>query len=246
MPCAKLAGCSPISPACPEAARLLFSLTPKQWQLTEHSSPAMTEEPPEYAAANMRRLQEQRQSLFFRLQDDSASACAQLSACLTLAEQWAGVSQEPVAVPYMEEAVLSFLRSCEVLTSDWKQMLEQVANAPEPENLLAYTPALDQEIRLFTMDMQYRYYLRAAYAETPEAEILPLQMAAFSVCVVLLYSRRLGFHTAEQRLRIWQLFVKEIEYDGNNLEELEWQLETNAAFSPAAFRAYFASLGGVQ
>ena len=47
-----------ISPACPEAARLLFSLTPKQWQLTERSSPAMTEEPPEYAAANMRRLQE--------------------------------------------------------------------------------------------------------------------------------------------------------------------------------------------
>jgi hypothetical protein len=204
------------------------------------------EEPPEYAAANMRRLQEQRQALFFRLQDDSASACAQLSACLTLAEQWAGVSQEPAAVPCMEEAVLSFLRSCEVLTSDWKQMLEQAANAPEPENLLAYTPALDQEIRLFTMDMLYRYYLRAAYAETPEAEILPVQMAAFSVCVVLLYSRRLGFHTAEQRLRIWQLFVKEIEYDGNNLEELEWQLETNAAFSPAAFRAYFASLGGVQ
>ena len=146
----------------------------------------------------------------------------------------------------MEEAVLSFLRSCEVLTSDWKQMLEQAANAPEPENLLAYTPALDQEIRLFTMDMLYRYYLRAAYAETPEAEILPLQMAAFAVCIVLLYSRRLGFHTAEQRLRIWQLFVKEIEYDGDNLEELEWQLETNAAFSPAAFRAYFASLGGVQ
>lgn len=81
-----------ISPACPEAARLLFSLTPKQWQLTERRSPAMTEEPPEYAAANMRRLQEQRQALFFRLQDDSASACAQLSACLTLAEQWAGVS----------------------------------------------------------------------------------------------------------------------------------------------------------
>ena len=146
----------------------------------------------------------------------------------------------------MEEAVLSFLRSCEVLTSDWKQMLEQAANAPEPENLLAYTPALDQEIRLFTMDMLYRYYLRAAYTETPEAEILPVQMAAFAVCIVLLYSRRLGFHTAEQRLRIWQLFVKEIEYDGDNLEELEWQLETNAAFSPAAFRAYFASPVGVQ
>ena len=41
-------------------------------------------------------------------------------------------------------------------------MLEQAANAPEPENLLAYTPALDQEIRLFTMDMLYRYYLSAA------------------------------------------------------------------------------------
>ena len=29
-----------ISPACPEAARLLFSLTPKQWQLTEHRGTA--------------------------------------------------------------------------------------------------------------------------------------------------------------------------------------------------------------
>ena len=94
--------------------------------------------------------------------------------------------------------------------------------------------------------MLYRYYLRAAYAETPEAEILPVQMAAFAVCIVLLYSRRLEFHTAEQRLRIWQLYVKVIEYDGDNLEELVSQLETNAAFSPAAFRAYFASPGGVK
>ena len=69
---------------------------------------------------------------------------------------------------------------------------------------------------------------------------------AFAVCVVLLYSRRLGFHTAEQRLRIWQLFVKEIEYDGDNLEESGRALETNAPFPPAAFRAYFASPGGVQ
>ena len=143
-----------ISPACPEAARLLFSMTPKQWQLTERSSPAMTEEPPEYAAANMRRLQEQRQALFFRLQDDSASACAQLSACLTLAEQWAGVSQEPVAVPYMEEAVLSFLRSCEVLTSDWKQMLEHAANAPEPENLLAYKGYLMEYFKPKTVNLR--------------------------------------------------------------------------------------------
>ena len=36
------------------------------------------------------------------------------------------------------------------------------------------------------------------------------------------------------------------ETENYNLEELEWQLETNAAFSPAAFRAYFASPGGVQ
>ncbi len=40
------------------------------------------------------------------------------------------------------------------------------------------------------------------------------------------------------------LFVKEIEYDEDNLEELEWQLETNAAFSPAALCAYFESVGG--
>ena len=30
----------------------------------------------------------------------------------------------------------------------------------------------------------------------------------------------------------------------DNLEELEWQLETNAAFSPAALCAYFESVGG--
>ena len=172
-----------ISPACPEAARLLFSLTPKQWQLTERSSPAMTEEPPEYAAANMRRLQEQRQALFFRLQDDSASACAQLSACLTLAEQWAGVSAGTGGCSlHGRNCSVLFCDPVSALTSDWKQMLEQAANAPEPENLLAYTPALDQEIRLFTMDMQYRYYLPCGICRNSRSR--NFTVANGSVCCV--------------------------------------------------------------
>ena len=47
----------------------------------------------------------------------------------------------------------------------------------------------------------------------------------------------------EQQLRIWQLFLKEIESDSDNVAELKWCLETEEAFSPAALCAYLEKLG---
>ncbi len=41
-----------ISPACPEAARLLMELTPEQWLLSENDCPEVTGSFPEYDGEN--------------------------------------------------------------------------------------------------------------------------------------------------------------------------------------------------
>ena len=64
------------------------------------------------------------------------------------------------------------------------------------------------------------------------------------MCAVLTILHRLELQEQSRRLRIWQLFAKEIESDSDNLIELEWVLETEAVFSPGAFDAYLKQLGG--
>lgn len=233
-----------ISPACPEAARLLMKLTPEQWQLSENECVAVMGDLPEYDDQMMRQRKMQRCILFACLQDKSATALNQISHCLKLAEQWTDLSEYASDIVCTESDVLSFLDECEVLTDDWKMFLQQAR--ANPKMSLFYDAAVDREVRMFGLDILYRYYLRTAYSDDPAAILLPVQLAAFAVCAVLTLTAHMKIQDAEQRLRIWQLFVKEIEYDGDNLEKLEWQLETNTTFSPAAFRAYFASLGGVQ
>lgn len=180
--------------------------------------------------------------MFACLQDTSVPALKQISHCLELVTQWTDFSEGTSDAICTEDDILSFLNGCEVLTEDWKMILTRARENPEVS--LFYDAALDKEIRLFGMDMLYRYYLRTAYSDDPFAILLPVQLAAFAVCTVLTLTAHIKIQDEEQRLRIWQLFVKEIEYDGDNLEELEWQLETNAAFSPAALCAYFESVGG--
>ena len=231
-----------ISPACPEAARLLMELTPEQWLLSENDCPEVTGSFPEYDGKIMQQRKDQRRNLFACLQDTSVPALKQISHCLELVTQWTDFSEGTSDAICTEDDILSFLNGCEVLTEDWKMILTRARENPEVS--LFYDAALDKEIRLFGMDMLYRYYLRTAYSDDPFAILLPVQLAAFAVCTVLTLTAHIKIQDEEQRLRIWQLFVKEIEYDGDNLEELEWQLETNAAFSPAALCAYFESVGG--
>ena len=63
------------------------------------------------------------------------------------------------------------------------------------------------------------------------------------MCAVVSICCRLYLITQEQQLRIWQLFLKEIESDSDNVAELKWCLETEEAFSPAALCAYLEKLG---
>ena len=82
-----------ISPACPEAARLLMELTPEQWLLSENDCPEVTGSFPEYDGKIMQQRKDQRRILFACLQDTSVPALKQISHCLELVTQWTDFSE---------------------------------------------------------------------------------------------------------------------------------------------------------
>ena len=189
----------------------------------------------------MQALQRQRSELFQLIRDTSRPALEQLRQCLQLVCQWENnsVVTDNCKV-LMEEHFLAFLDSCEILTQDWDDILTQAAKKSDAPSFSVSQP-LDAEIRAFAFDFLYRNYLRAAFTESA----LPfVQQLLFSVCAVLTILHRLELQEQSRRLRIWQLFAKEMESDSDNLIELEWVLETEAVFSPGAFDAYLKQLGG--
>ena len=230
-----------LSLSCPEAARLLLTRTPEQLILIEEQHPEQIGDLPEYDPAKMQALQRQRSDLFQLIRDTSRPALEQLRQCLQLVCQWenSSVVTDNCEV-LMEEHFLAILDSCEILTQDWDDILTQAAKKSDAQPFSVSQP-LDAEIRAFAFDFLYRNYLRAAFTESA----LPfVQQLLFSVCAVLTILHRLELQEQLRRLRIWQLFAKEMESDSDNLAELEWALETEAVFSPRAFDAYLKQLGG--
>lgn len=226
-----------LSMECPEAARMLLTLPPEKLQLRWEEHPELAGDMPEYDADRMQQLFEQREMLFQLMRDTRHPALAQLSSCLKLACEWENIPLSECSATDSGAAIFAFLQSCEILTADWHRILEQSAAAQDKLGVIS--EALDCEIRAFAFDFFYRQYLRAVFADSA---ILPVQQAAFSVCAVVSICCRLHLITQEQRLRIWQLFLKEIESDSDNVAELEWCLETEEAFSPAALCAYLEKL----
>lgn len=224
-----------LSIACPEAARTLLTMPLDAWTLTEEAHPEPPGDEPEYDPVRMAQLQRQRWQLFKKLRDTSRPALVQMAECLSMQLEW-----EQIAHPQMlqkdvicsEKICLEFLRSCEILTQDWRIMLEQAVLAPK--YALEMDEAFDREIRLFSMDVLYRHYLRTVFADS---SLFPVQLTAFFACAVCTMIHRLGICTQPERLRIWQLLVKEVEYDGDNMERLELLLETDEDYSPAALCA---------
>ena len=137
-----------ISPACPEAARLLMELTPEQWLLSENDCPEVTGSFPEYDGKIMQQRKDQRRILFACLQDTSVPALKQISHCLELVTQWTDFSEGTSDAICTEDDILSFLNGCEVLTEDWKMILTRARENPEVS--LFYDAALDKDCLLYT------------------------------------------------------------------------------------------------
>lgn len=223
-----------LSIACPEAARILLTMPLDTWSLTEENHPELPGDAPEYDPIRMSQLQRQRSQLFKTLRDTSRPALVQMAECLSMQLDW-----EQIAHPQMQKDVvcsenvcLEFLRSCEILTPDWRHMLERAVLVPT--YALEMNEAFDREIRLFAIDVLYRHYLRTVF---DDSSLFPVQLAAFFVCAVCTMIHRLDIRTQPERLRIWQLFVKEVEYDGDNMKRLELLLETKQDLSPNALYA---------
>lgn len=218
-----------LSIACPEAARLLLAMPLDTWTLIEKDCPELPEDKPEYEPARMAQLQQQRSELFTKLKDTSRPATVQLAKCLFMQLSWDNSPVSSLHAICSDEVCLKYLQSCEILTQNWKKMLEHAACTPE--HIMIIDETLDKEIRLFAMDVLYRHYLRTVFSDI---SLFPVQLAAFFVCAVLTIIRRLDIQTQPERLRIWQQFIKEVEYDKDNIERLEMLLETNLHFSTNA------------
>lgn len=216
-----------LSPACPEATRLLLTLPLESWTLVEEVHPEWSGDPPAYDPVRMAQLRQQREVLFAKLQDTTRPAVQQLAQCLEQALVWEHMPMPKVEVCCTSARCLQFLKSLEILSNHWMQWLEQAEAA---ENPIFYIDAsLDKEIRLFTIDTLYRYYLRAAFDSTA---VPPVQMAALLICAALTMIKRLRLNSTSERMTLWQRLVKEVECDIENFKRLIAHFQMHRHFSP--------------
>ena len=216
-----------LSVACPEAAKLLLTKTPEQLVLLESTVSAVTVLPA-YDTDVMHQLIQDRDRMFTVLKDTDKPAVVQLAQCLRLMMQKEHASSV-VTKTFTHESCLSFLQSCSILSNRWASLVKQALHAYT--KFFRIDPQLDHEIRAFAFDFLYRHYLRTI---SDDMALLHVQTAAFSVLTVIVLCSRLHVTTQKKRLEIWQRFVKEMEYDCDNMEELEFLLCTEAEYSGAA------------
>lgn len=230
-----------LSIACPEAARMLLTKSPESLTLYTEEHPELPGDAPVYDAVFMTQLRLLRENMFTALRDTSKPALEQLAYCLELTMRLQQKRNSSISVPevsetsavFSEQLCLSVLLSCNILTKDWKHFLTEAA-AAEPVPILP-TREWDMEIRAYAFDFLYRHLLCTAFHGMV---LCCIQQLLFSVCAVCIIIQRRKLQTQTERLRIWQLYVKEIEYDSDNLERLEFFLGTESAFSGMTLASY--------
>lgn len=216
-----------LSITCPEAARMLFSLRPWELQLTAISDDTSAV----IADPQLQKLLSQREQLFASFKDISQPAVGQISACLRLSCQW---EQRTFAkdVPCSSTSCLQFLTGCSILQPQWRSILNRsLTGTYSPENLL--DPTLDKEIRAFAWDFLYRHYLQGISDDMASLRVQMMAFAVLSVLTIICHNN----DTPGARTNLWRQFVKEIEYDAENLTLLEETLCTDPEFSCGALAA---------
>ena len=206
--------------SCPEAARILFA-TPDATRITREVPGG---EEPEYDTEAMALLKASREQMLALLSDNSRDAADRLILALLYGYQAqseldggdvlpfdpdsALEEARNLAKPGSKEEILNFFRSLEILTSQWKQRLDQPAGGDFPPQL----PILAKY-------MVERYWLQAV------SDYDLYSRAKFTVIACLLMQILGGDPVSTA-----QLFSKEIENSADNVDTL-----LDAAYSHPAF-----------
>lgn len=193
--------------SCPEAARLIFAQQ-EPWELMQRGELGPLEDA-EVDVQDMALLLRRRKQLLTLLWDSSVSGRQALRNCLTAGAKWEGcMDTAQAADPETTwRKLLEVHRSMEILTEQWGGMLEQADKSPEP----AKVP--DTDARNLGTYYLYRYWLQAL-ADLDSVGKLQRLAASWIVAQKLI---GLGY----PRLRVYQLYSKEVEHDDDNVQLLE-------------------------
>ena len=143
------------------------------------------------------------------LQDRALSICERMERLLELAQELDGEAEEVCPQEKILPAYLEKLRSLEILTPQWSDILQQKSEAVLSEDILA--PLLE---KVLVYDV-FRFFLKGVY----DGRVLPWAKYAVFHALVL---RRLcrSCTTKEQAAEVIRLYSKEIEHNAENQEAL--------------------------
>ena len=203
--------------SCPEAARLIFSQQ-GPWELIQRGELGRREDA-EVDVQDMALLLQRRKHLLALLWEDSVPGRQALRNCLAAGARWesCGEAQQAADPEKTWRKLLEVHRDMEILTEQWGEMLEKAQKVPE----LAIME--DTDARNLGTYYLYRNWLQAL-ADLDSVGKLQRLAAAWIVG-----SRLIGL--GYPRLRVYQLYSKEVEHDDDNVQLLEDALLDEPALS---------------
>lgn len=222
--------------ACPEAARLMLTRQ-GPWAIRAEGQPGDPAEA-DYDWEFLLELASAREAMLAQVWRRDITGRQALALCLALGERFQRISDGEAPEPWDEAAILAKLpelpentpsllrlhRELEILTPQWRALLDEALTTPvTPEdwkNLEARpeTPELRNLISYYL----YRYWFQAV-ADYDCRTKLRLLAANWAVVRQLecVYLSKNGDLPQSVRLRLFQLYAKEVEHDQVNREALE-------------------------
>lgn len=227
--------------ACPEAARLI--LTQKApWRLRRAGDPGDPAQA-DFDWETLLELASARERLLATAWRRDITSRQALALCLTLAQSFQrnmdGDGPQPMDInpPRLElcpgdlKPLLRFHRQLEILTPQWKELLDEALAFSLTPAHWAALEALPEEdcLRNLISYYLYRYWFQTV---ADYDCLLKLQLLAVNWAVVrylcCVHLTRFGTLPMETRLRLFQLYAKEVEHDDINRTALEELLPATA------------------
>lgn len=233
--------------ACPEAARQILTQS-GPWTLETQGGPG-DPQAAECDWAFLLELISARSTLLELLWRQDLSSREGLALCLATGSRfqalWDGQAPEPwqeaeflsrfrAESPGDFRPLLQLHRNLEILTPAWQALLEEALATPVTACHLAglETPDSGLELRNLGTYYLYRYWLQAV---SDWDCVLKLQKLAAAWAVIrylqAVHRSKIGTLSQEFRIRLHQLYSKEVEHDGENEAALEEAFLYDPAFS---------------
>lgn len=240
-----------LSLACPEAARRILT-QPGPWILETQGEPGNPQEA-EYDWESLLELASARKTLLELLWRQDLTAREALALCLAMGSRFQAAFHGQTPEPWQEAEILSQFRASptgdfcpllrlhrglEILTPQWQDLLDEALATPlTPCRFAAADAQSDLELRNLGTYYLLRYWFQAVSDFDPLLKLQKLS-AAWAVTRYLeaVHWAKTGTLSQTYRIRLHQLYSKEVEHDGENEATLEEACLSNPAFSLESLR----------